>query len=80
MTREYARGPVGERRNRGTVTTMLGAMGIDAVVAMMTVEGATDADVFETFVTHLLVPKLKPGNNVILRDRPSIFRPTVDRF
>jgi transposase len=72
MTREYARGLVGERvpgyvpRNRGTVTTMLGAMGIDGVIAMMTVEGATDAEVFEAFVTHLLVPKLKPGNIVVL--------------
>jgi transposase len=72
MTREYARGLIGERvpgyapRNRGTVTTMLGAMGIDGVLAMMTVEGATDAEVFEAFVTHLLVPKLKPGNIVVL--------------
>jgi len=53
-------------RNRGTVTTMLGAMGLDGIRAMMTVEGATDAEVFETFVTHLLVPKLKPGNIVVL--------------
>ncbi len=72
MTREYARGLRSERvkgcvpRNRGTVTTMLGAMGLDGVRAMMTVEGATDAEVFEAFVTHLLVPKLKPGNIVVL--------------
>jgi transposase len=72
MTREYARGPRGERvqgyvpRNRGTVTTMIGAMGLDGVRAMMTVEGATDAEVFDTFVTHLLVPKLKPGDIVVL--------------
>jgi len=72
MTREYARGPVGERvpgyapRNRGTVTTRLGAMGIDGVLAMMTVEGATDAEVFDAFVTHLLLPKLTPGNIVVL--------------
>jgi len=72
MTREYARGPRGERvqgyvpRNRGTVTTMIGAMGLDGVRAMMTVEGATDAEVFEAFVTHLLVPKLKPGDIVVL--------------
>lgn len=72
MTRDYARGPRGERvqgyvpRNRGTVTTMIGAMGLDGVRALMTVEGATDAEVFETFVTHLLVPKLKPGDVVVL--------------
>jgi hypothetical protein len=74
MTREYARGPRGGRvhgyvpRNRGTVTTMIGAMGIDGVRAMMTVEGATDAEVFEAFVTHLLVPKLKPANIVVLEN------------
>lgn len=72
MTRDYARGPRGERvqgyvpRNRGIVTTMIGAMGLDGVRALMTVEGATDAEVFETFVTHLLVPKLKPGDVVVL--------------
>jgi transposase len=41
-------------------------MGLDGVRAMMTVEGATDAEVFEAFATHLLVPKLKPGNIVVL--------------
>lgn len=72
MTRDYARAPRGERahghvpRNRGTVTTMIGALGLEGVRAMMTVEGGTDADVFETFVQHLLVPALKPGDIVVL--------------
>jgi transposase len=71
MTRDYARAPRGQRahdnvpRNRGTVTTMLGALGIEGVVAMMTIEGATDAAVFEAFVAHLLVPQLKPGDIVV---------------
>jgi transposase len=72
MTRDYARAPCGERahgyvpRNRGTFTTMIGAMGLEGVRAMMTVEGATDGEVFEAFVEHLLVPKLNPGDIVIL--------------
>ncbi len=47
MTREYARSPRGERahgsvpRNAGTVTTMIGALDVNGVRAMMTVEGAT---------------------------------------
>jgi hypothetical protein len=51
MAREYARAPRGERahgfvpRNRGEVTTMLGALDIRGVRAMMTVERATDAEV-----------------------------------
>ncbi len=59
MTREYARAPRGERahgsvpRNAGTVTTMIGALDLWGVRALMTVDGATDAEVFETFVERI---------------------------
>jgi hypothetical protein len=72
MTRDYALAPCGERapgyvpRNRGNVTTMLGALDIRGVRALMTVEGGTDADVFEAFLEHVLVPTLRPGDIVIL--------------
>jgi transposase len=72
MTRDYARAPRGERapgsvpRNRGTGTTMLGALDIHGVRALMTIEGGTDADVFEAFLQHVLIPKLRPGDIVIL--------------
>jgi hypothetical protein len=72
MTREYARAPRGERaqgsvpRYAGTVTTMIGALDVNGVRAMMTVEGATDAEVFETFLERVLVRKLKPGDIVVL--------------
>ncbi len=72
MTREYARAPRGERahgtvpRNAGTVTTMIGALDLNGVRAMMTVEGATDAEVFETFLERVLLRKLKPGDIVVL--------------
>lgn len=72
MTRDFARAPRGERahddvpRNRGTVTSMLGAMGLDGVRAMMTIEGATTAEVFQVFVERFLVPVLRPGEIVIL--------------
>ena len=45
---------------------MIGALGLDGVRALMTVEGGTDADVFETFVVHVLVPTLKQGDIVFL--------------
>lgn len=45
---------------------MLGALGLDGIRALMTVEGGTDAEVFESFVVHVLVPTLKPGDIVIL--------------
>jgi hypothetical protein len=72
MTRDYARAPRGERalgavpRNSGTVTTMIGALDIKGVRAMMTIEGATDAEVFETFLERVLVRKLRPGDIVVL--------------
>jgi hypothetical protein len=72
MTREYARAPRGERvhgavpRNAGTVTTMIGALDMKGVRAMMTIEGATDAEVFETCLERLLLRKLKPGDIVVL--------------
>jgi transposase len=72
MTRTYARAPVGQRvvghvpRNRGTVTTVLGAIALDGIRAVMTIEGATTAAVFDAFVESLLVPRLNPGDVVVM--------------
>lgn len=73
MTREYARAPRGQSaptgtvpRNAGTVTTMIGALDMKGVRAMMTIEGATDAEVFETFLERFLLRRLKPGDIVVL--------------
>jgi transposase len=72
MTRDYARAPRGERalgavpRNAGTVTTMIGALDVNGVRAMMTIEGATDGEVFEIFLERVLLRKLKPGDIVVL--------------
>jgi transposase len=84
MTRDYARAPRGERapgsvpRNRGTGTTMLGALDIRGVRALMTIEGGTGADVFEAFLELVLVPKLKPGDIVIL-DNVGAHKPELMR-
>jgi transposase len=45
---------------------MLGALDVRGVRAMMTVEGATDAEVFETFLKRVLLRKLRPGDIVVL--------------
>jgi transposase len=72
MTRTHARAPPGVRvvehvpRNRGVVTTVLGAMALDGIRALMTIEGATTADVFEAFVKSMLVPRLNPGDIVVM--------------
>jgi transposase len=72
MTREWARGPAGQRvvdrvpRNRGTALTLLGAMSLTGVRALMTVEGGTDHDVFLTFIHQHLVPALRRDDVVVL--------------
>lgn len=72
MTREHAWAPVGERvtghvpRNRGVVLTMLGAITLDGVEALMTVEGGTSGAVFLEFVRDHLVPILRPRDVVVM--------------
>jgi transposase len=72
MTREWARGPLGQRvvdrvpRNRGNVLTLIGALDVTGVRALMTVEGGTTGEVFRTFVDQHLVPSLRPGDIVVL--------------
>jgi transposase len=72
MTPDYAWGQRSLRvhdvvpRNRGTVTTMIGALALDGLRCMMTIEGATDTDVFDAYVEHFLVPSLKRGDVVVL--------------
>jgi len=46
--------------------TMLGAWGIQGLEAVMTVEGATDADVFWAYVEHVLAPTLRAGDIVVM--------------
>lgn len=72
MTREYARGPSGERvigivpRNRGTVLTVVGAIALDGVRAMMAYEGGTSAEAFLRFAREALVPSLHRGDVVVM--------------
>jgi transposase len=72
MTRLYGRAPAGVRvvgsapQNYGPNVTMLGALGIQGLQAVMTVDGATDADVFRTYVKRVLGPTLTPGDLVVM--------------
>lgn len=71
MTPRYGWGPVGERvgglipGNWGENITLVGAMGLDGIRALMTVNGGTTADVFHAFIEQLLLPKLKPHDVVV---------------
>ena len=47
-------------------TTLLGALRLDGTYACMSVEGATDREVFHAYVRYVLVPSLRPGDIVVL--------------
>jgi transposase len=72
MTRSYARAPSGERvedhvpRNRGTVLTIIGALTVAGLQAVMTIMGATDVKVMLAFVEQVLAPELLEGDIVVL--------------
>ena len=73
MTRLRARAPRGKRaygkvrRNRGKNTTLIAAITLEGGMGeSMTVEGATDALAFETYVEHFLAPSLCEGQVVVL--------------
>jgi len=76
MSRLYARAPRGERaygkvpRNRGRNTTLIASITLEGAMGQaMTVEGATDKEVFETHLQHFLVPELEAGQ-VVVMDNP----------
>lgn len=72
MTRRYARAPRGIRVHETTpegnwkILTILGAMSVRGMIATMTVEAATDTEIFLAYLDHVLCPALRPGNVVIM--------------
>jgi len=74
MARTHARAPRGERA-RGSIprggwrrVTLLGALGLEGVVAMMSVEAATSTPVFLAFLDQVLLPEMarRPGATVVM--------------
>jgi transposase len=68
----YAWAPKGERaycsvpRNRGPNTTLLSSMSIEGMGPSLAVEGATNREVFETYVEQILAPTLRRGQVVVM--------------
>ncbi len=74
MTRTHARAPRGERAG-GSIpcggwrrVTLLGALGLDGPVAMMSIEATTSTPVFLAFLDQVLLPELarRPGAVVVM--------------
>jgi transposase len=72
MTRRYGRGARGERVSEGTpaghwrTLTILGAIRASGWVVTMTIEAATDGDVFLSYLEQVLCPQLCPGEIVVM--------------
>jgi transposase len=72
MTKRYGRARRGRRIAEATpegnwkILTILGAMSVDGMIATMTVEAATDAEIFLAYLEHVLCPQLQPGQIVIM--------------
>jgi len=70
MTRARGRAPRGERvagavpNSHWSTVTMIGALRLEGVAAAATVDAATDAPIFRSFVTDALVPALRRGDVV----------------
>jgi transposase len=72
MARRYGRAPRGCRAraskpvNKGPNMTLVGALGLSGVNAIMELEGAINGNAFESFVRQCLVPTLQPDDQVWL--------------
>jgi transposase len=70
MTRTYGRAPAGQRvytdaPGHWESITMTCGLRLSGVTAAMAFPGATNADLFETYVEEVLVPELRPGDVVV---------------
>jgi transposase len=72
LTRLRARSEGGGRIAEATpggrwkIMTILGAMSVRGIVAAMTIEEATDGDIFLAFVDRVLCRALRPGDVVVM--------------
>ena len=72
LNRLYGRAVGGERvtdstpRNTGQNISVLGALSIEGLIAMMTITGSVDTPVFLTYLTKILVPQLWTGAVVVM--------------
>ena len=72
MTRRYGRIFGGQRlvdtapHGHWCSTTILSSIRLDGSTAAMVIEGATDTDVFGAYVDRVLIPRLRPGDIVVM--------------
>jgi transposase len=68
----YGWAPIGQKspgkstQGDWTTMTMIGAIGLDGIGGFMSIDAATDAEVFRAFVRHELAQHLRPGDIVVM--------------
>jgi transposase len=77
LTRTHARSPQGTRVYdlkpfyRGAKVTVIGAISLKQVLAVMTLNGSMDGNAFEVFIQQCLVPQLWSGATVVMDNLPA---------
>jgi transposase len=79
----YGWAPIGEKAPGKTVCgswetmTMLGAVALDGFRGFLTIDMPTTTEVFLAFVTHQLVPNLRPADIVVMDNLAAHKHPTI---
>jgi transposase len=86
MTRRRARGPRGRRvvgktpHGHWKIISTIAALTTSGIVTGCTFDGATDTEMFLGFVQHMLVPRLKAGQVVVMDNLPAHKSAKVDEL
>jgi transposase len=86
MQRTHGRAPPGERvvskvpHGHWKVISTIAAMTTRGIICSASFDGATDTELFVTFVCEALVPTLVPGQVVVMDNLPAHKSPEVDRL
>ena len=77
LTRTHARSRYGSRVYdlkpfyRGAKVTVVGAISLNKVIGLMTLNGSMDGEAFKVFIEHFLVPNLWAGAVVVMDNLPA---------
>jgi len=86
MQRTYGRAPPGERvvskvpHGHWKIISTIAAMSSSGIICSASFDGATDTELFVTFLAEALVPMLLPGQVVVMDNLPAHKSPEVDRW
>jgi transposase len=86
MQRTHGRAAPGERvvtsvpHGHWKMISTIAAMNVGGVIASASFDGATDTELFITFIRQCLVPVIKPGQVLVLDNLPAHKSPLLDQF